>query len=479
MMSGSQLTFAVNNHLAIESDIVSNNGLGGGNTSINGVTKLGTGTVHLNGVNTYTANTTISQGTLVINGTTGLPTNNTTVNNGGTLRGSGTIYGSTTVESGGILSPGNSIGILHLVGPLTIQSDGRLTIEANDTGASSLLDITGTASLNGTLHMDFATGDYSQGELFTILTATGGVSGVFSTVESNGSLTIHAIYNPNSVQLLIESFCPPLPPSPPIPPISFLSLAGITGNAKAVGNYLNSINTEPFLQQELIALAELPSDQLNKALQSISPASKSFSTYVSQNTMFTVNKVAMTRMSIKRLQNVMGHQNPKLSSLFQESISQNEGFLAANEENTLPRGSTTRAAASQSEHAVWASALGDFMHQKAEKQNPAFHVTSPGGLVGVETYSVSSVLLGAAAGYAHSDITMNQQAGHGDIDYYVVGMYETTYINNGYIELCLWGTYNQFYNERHIVYPGFDKTAHSSHHGWQITPSVSAGYDFG
>jgi uncharacterized protein with beta-barrel porin domain len=56
-------------------------------------------------------------------------------------------------------------------------------------------------------------------------------------------------------------------------------------------------------------------------------------------------------------------------------------------------------------------------------------------------------------------------------------LYETTYIHNGYIEFCLWGTYNQFKNRRHIVYPGFDATAYSSHHGWQITPSVSIGYD--
>ncbi len=409
------------------------------------------------------------------------------------MRGIGTINGSMTVQNGGIVSPGNSIGTLSLVGPLTMQSGGQVTIEANDAGSSSLLDITGAATLSGILQMEFDAGSaYYDGQLFTVLSATGGVSGTFSAVESNLlNITPHAIYNANSVQVILELApvpppppppgppSPPSPPSPPPPPIyPVLSLTGIRGNAKTVGNYLNSIHTTPFLQQQLTILSNLSSTQLAKALESISPGSKSFSTYVSQNTMFTVNKVATNRMSIQRSQNVMGHQNPKMASLFQESLSQGEGLFAANEENNLPRGSVTQAAAGKSEYAIWASGLGDFTHQNEEKQNPAFHATSGGGLLGMETVRFSTVLLGAAVGYVHSNIDMHQQAGNSDIDYYVAGMYETTYIHNGYIELSLWGGYNQFNNKRQIIYPGFDKTARSSHHGWQITPSISAGYDF-
>jgi uncharacterized protein with beta-barrel porin domain len=168
-----------------------------------------------------------------------------------------------------------------------------------------------------------------------------------------------------------------------------------------------------------------------------------------------------------------------VAGLFQEAIQGNEELLADARKDALPRGRTTKAAAGKNEYVIWASGLGDFAHQQKQRQNPAFSFTGEGGLLGFETYKYCNVLLGATGGYAHSDIVMDQKAGSGQTNYYFVGLYETTYIGNGYVEFSFWGTYNKFKNKRHIAYPGFDATAHSSHTGWQLTPSLSLGYDVG
>ena len=78
------------------------------------LTKTGTNTVTLTGVNTYKGGTADQRtGTLLVNNTSGSGTGSgaVAINNGGTLGGSGTISGATTLNNGGTLFPGaGSVG---------------------------------------------------------------------------------------------------------------------------------------------------------------------------------------------------------------------------------------------------------------------------------------------------------------------------------------------------------------------------------
>jgi len=75
------------------------------------VTKSGSGTQTLSGANTYTGNTIVNAGTLLVNGSTSA-SSAVSVNNTGTLGGSGTVAGTVSINNGGTLSPGNSPGEL-------------------------------------------------------------------------------------------------------------------------------------------------------------------------------------------------------------------------------------------------------------------------------------------------------------------------------------------------------------------------------
>ena len=91
------------------------------------VATLGSCTVALNGTNSYTGTTTVSNGTLLVNGVIG--TNNVTVVSG-TLGGGGVIRGAVTVQSGGALAPGGSnIGTLTISNSLTLAGTTFIALD--------------------------------------------------------------------------------------------------------------------------------------------------------------------------------------------------------------------------------------------------------------------------------------------------------------------------------------------------------------
>ena len=98
--------------------------------------KVGSGSLTLQGKNTYTKSTVIEGGTLVINGST---TTNTAVAPAGTLSGTGTITGN--VFNYGRVSPGNSIGTLTINGDYRQVAPGILELEVGTNGKSDLLQI--------------------------------------------------------------------------------------------------------------------------------------------------------------------------------------------------------------------------------------------------------------------------------------------------------------------------------------------------
>jgi len=105
----------------------------------------------------------------------------------GRLSGTGRIVGN-VLNVGGVIAPGHSPGKLSISGNLTLGQASELDIDLGGKTRGvdyDWLDVTGSITLNGTLHVSFAQAA-QVGDSFDFLTASGSIDGAFSQVSANG-----------------------------------------------------------------------------------------------------------------------------------------------------------------------------------------------------------------------------------------------------------------------------------------------------
>src|SRR5690606_35743203 len=155
--------------------------LGGNSTGFGGATFLDSGTLRIDGI----------LGGLV------------TVAGGAILTGTG-LLGS--VDNAGTLAPGNSIGTLNLSGDYIHRDGAVFEAEIEPGGDSDLLDIAGTATIEGgTVQVIKLPGQYEGGTRYTLIDAAGGVTGTFGALEQDlPFLDLLLDYDGNHVYLDVQ-----------------------------------------------------------------------------------------------------------------------------------------------------------------------------------------------------------------------------------------------------------------------------------
>lgn len=193
--------------------------------------KMGNGKLIFAGLGGLTSTTVVTAGDLQVNTAVAGPVEVT--NSSATLSGVGTVG---AVTNNGFVQPGTTnIGTLTVNGNYSQLSNGTLQIKVNSTGNTpgvnnDNLNVSGQAQLGGALSVTaVGGGTFTAGTQYTILNATGGVTGQFAQASTNLSMFgLSVIYGPNDVTFELK-------------PTSSLQAAAQTGNQTAVGTALDNI----------------------------------------------------------------------------------------------------------------------------------------------------------------------------------------------------------------------------------------------
>jgi autotransporter-associated beta strand protein len=204
-LSGDGLVFLGSRNLSIGSNnqgttfsgIIQDGGADGGRHGT--ATKVGSGTLTLTGLNTYTGGTVVEEGTLLVKTAKGSATGPGPVQvNAGTFGGRSNLSGAVTVGSGSgsgaHLAPGlNGVGVLVIRNTVTFRGDGHYDWELNlPKGKSDTVRCNG-ATVESGAQFDYTVRGHralATGTTFTVIDNRSGepISGIFANLPEDAIL---------------------------------------------------------------------------------------------------------------------------------------------------------------------------------------------------------------------------------------------------------------------------------------------------
>ena len=415
-----------------------------GLTGTGGLAKQGLGTLNLTGANTYTGGTAVLAGTLAVNGSV---TGNVAVGPAGTLGGNGTIFGN--VANAGTVAPGNSIGTLNINGNFVQSTGSTYQVEVNNAGQGDRINATGTAAIQGgTVQVLAAAGSYANSTTYTIVRATGGVSGTYAGVTSNFAfLTPTLSYDANDVFLTLA-----------LQGNAFTSFIGITPNQKAVGTALNQsfANASGDFATVIGALAGLNTQQGPQALNTISGEP-----YADFGTM-----------------------NTNSSMMFMNAIGQQmagfHGGLPAGQQVALAQACEIEACDAVGPLSAWASALGGLGSVLGDTNASTLTYNFGGAAAGIDYRFDPRFLAGIGVGYTHGTQWVNTFMGQGWSDSVSVAAYGSFTQSGFYVDALAGYAYYNNQLQRQILISGLQqRTATGSTGANQFLGQIEGGYKVG
>jgi autotransporter-associated beta strand protein len=440
------------------------------------LTKDGPGTLTLSAANTYTGATNVNAGTLALNGS--IANSLLTVNNGGTLAGTGTAGGNVVITSGGTLAPGNSPGILNIVGDLTLNSGSTSNFEINGTTPGTLYDqvvVGGTATLGGTLNLLFGFTP-SNGDTFTLIDAATITGDFDSVVNSLGnalvfttSITDDYILNITAVQ---TSF----------------ATTGFTGDDPeliAIANVLDNNFSDPGLLSLINALNGLPGTSLEDALQLINPDElTALSGFTFHNTR---NAVMRLGNRLRALRNGAGGGiDTSGFSLFDASGQFRSNTLLADTALVAPPGLQIMEPAIQNDPrlGMFVSGSGTFGDYDGDANGAGFDYDAAAVLIGADYRTSETSAVGFYAGYDRTDANLGNNGGTADADtarFGVTGTWWAPQVLSSkndvegrvYVEAQAGGAHHWYETDRN----GFGGTASGDTRGVELSASGAIGYE--
>lgn len=405
--------------------------------AINGTgsfTKTGAGSLNLTGASALSGATTVASGRLAVNGS--LANSAVTVANGATLGGNGTV-GRTVIQSGGTIGPGNSIGTLNVNGSFAQAAGSVYQVELNPNSTSSdLIRVNGAATIAPGAALDvvkYVPGNYSAASSYTVLSATGGVTGTYALTGDIRSAFYELVdtYDANNVYLN------------PVRIRYFVDAAG-TPNQRASAGALDSLPDDNQVKAAVAALAtdndaRTAFDQLSGEIHaSIKSALIEDSRYV--------RDIAVDRVRQSFCLPAGGANDIATSQITPSSRSRG-GECAVRENGPV----------------AWANVFGGWGHTNGDGNAARVAHTLGGFLVGADTLIADRWRVGALAGYSAGNFDVDDRNSSAGSDNYHVGLYGGTQWGPLGVRLGTAFTWHSISTTRSPAFTGFQNNLHGDY----------------
>jgi T5SS/PEP-CTERM-associated repeat protein len=455
-------------------------------TGTGAVQQNGPGTTILSATSTYTGATAVNAGTLIVDGSIA-SSSLTTVSSGATLGGSGTV-GSTIINSGGAFAPGPSgaPSTMTVAGNLAFQSGALYVVQVNPTTASTT-NVSGTASLAGTVHANFLPGSFIQ-RSYTILTATGGRSGTFDALTTAGlpvNFQASLSYPDNTAVLnltaqLVPPPTPPTPPSPPGPPIPAAPPPlTFTINQLNVGNAIdNFFNNGGALPPAFVPLFSLTGSNLTRALDQLSGEAATGA----QKVGFQLTDQFLNLMLdpfVDGRTGMGGVDRPALGfAPEREALPEDIALAYAKVLKAPPKPPTF-----EQRWTVWGAGYGGSNRTDGDLAVVGSHDLSArtaGGAAGLDYHLSPSTVVGFALAGAGTDWSLSQGLGGGKSDAFQAGIYGATKSGPAYLAAAFAFT-NHWMSTDRISFAGDHLTAdfNAQSYGGRLEGGYRVGTPYG
>lgn len=344
-------------------------------TGTGALIKRGAGSLNMTGDSSLSGATTVEAGRLAINGS--LANSIVSVQQGATLGGNGTVAGINVAE-GGIVAPGNSVGQLNVNGDLNLAQGSIYQVESDAAGNADRIVASGRATLNNSTLSLVQDGNWVAASRYSILSAAGGISGAFATVQSSFAfLTPTLNYTATDVGLTLDRNTQ-----------TFASLAS-NDNARAVAQGLDSTGAGSALWRQVVQLDA----------QTVQATFKSLSNELHAST-----------------QSALIEDSRLVRNAVTERLQQSQSAQAS--------GSTTQTLAGDaSRGVVWTQALGATGKTESTEDVSGLDSQTTGLLFGADVPLDDTWRVGAVAGFSNSSFDLRHASGSTDSDSYHLGVY--------------------------------------------------------
>lgn len=406
-----------------------------------GLVKTGSGTLTLNGQSSYTGPTTLTAGRLVIGdaGHRGASLASPVIVNGGILGGIGNI-GGLSAAAGGTVAPGNSIGTLTVTGNVGFGAGSIYQVEIEPGGASDRIVVSGTATLTGgTVDVHKAPGAYLPGTRYTILTATGGVSGRFAAlIQDAPFIDLSLVYDPGSVFLDV------------VRSRTGFGSVGLTPSQVAIGAAVEALGLDNAVYRAVVQQASI--GEARQALDALSGEAHA----------------SLRGVLVEDSRFIREALNGRLRQAGSEGGSSLPIMVAAPGQalQTLPG----------SDVALWGRGFGSWIRHDRDGNAAKLVRTIGGFLIGADLPLGTTGRIGLAGGYSNSMLDVNSRLSKAASDSYHLALYGGTQWGHLGLRFGAAQSWHDLDTRRSISFPSFADTATAGYQARTAQLFGEAGY---